>query len=90
MLGILHKIQKKYGWEVYKKLFRKCVEMDKQNKYPKLGEDKIKSDFLVKELSLAAGVNFYSYFKNWGFPVSEEINNALKHLPKPNFIGKGN
>jgi hypothetical protein len=36
----------------------------------------------VKELSLAAGANFYPYFVRWGFPVNRSIYKELKHLPK--------
>lgn len=89
MLGFLHHIQKEYGWDVYKKLFKRYAELVRENNYRDISvvkkdvnETEKKVDTFVKELSLAAGVNFYPYFNRWGFPVKQSINNELKHLPK--------
>ena len=89
MIGFLHHIQKQYGWDVYKKLFKRYAQLVRENNYPHINEIKKnvdetqkKVDVFVKELSLSAGVNFYPYFDRWGFPVNRSINNELKHLPK--------
>ena len=89
MIGFLHHIQKQYGWDVYKKLFKRYAQLVRENNYPDINEIKKndeetekKVNVFVKELSLAAGVNFYPYFDRWGFPVNRAINEELKHLPK--------
>lgn len=82
MIGFLHHIQEQYGWDVYKKLFKRYAELVRENIYPDFDETERKVDLFVKELSLAAGVNFYPYFNRWGFPVSQSINKELKLLPK--------
>jgi hypothetical protein len=82
MIGFLHHIQEQYGWDVYKKLFKRYAELIRENNYPDFDETERKVDLFVKELSLAAGANFYPYFDRWGFPVNRSINNELKHLPK--------
>ena len=89
MIGFLHHIQEEYGWDVYKKLLKRYAELVRANSYPdinKIKKDAVetqkKVDLFVKELSLAAGANFYPYFVRWGFPVNRSINKELKHLPK--------
>ncbi|MHC4439942.1 MAG: M60 family metallopeptidase, partial [Planctomycetota bacterium] len=89
MIGFLHHIQEQYGWNVYKKLFKRYAQLVRENNYPHINEIKKnadetqkKIDVFVKELSLAAGANFYPYFDRWGFPVNRSINKELKHLPK--------
>jgi len=82
MIGFLHEILDQYGWDVYKKLFKKYAELIRENNYPDFNDTEKKVDLFVKELSLAAGVNFYPYFKRWGFPVSQSVNKDLKHLQK--------
>jgi hypothetical protein len=89
MIGFLHHIQEQYGWDVYKKLFKRYAELVRKNNYPHINEIKNnpdetqkKVDLFVKELSLAAGANFYPYFVRWGFPVNRSVNKDLKHLPK--------
>ena len=89
MIGFLHHIQEEYGWDVYKKLFKRYAELVRKNSYPDISdikknvaETEKKVDIFVKELSLAAGANFYSYFDRWGFPVNRSINKELSHLPK--------
>jgi len=89
MIGFLHHIQEQYGWDVYKKLFRRYAQFVRENNYPDINEIKKnadetqkKVDVFVKELSLAAGANFYPYFDRWDFPVNQSINKELKHLPK--------
>jgi hypothetical protein len=70
-------------------VFKRYAELLRENDYPDISvikknvaETEKKVDVFVKELSLAAGVNFYPYFDRWGFPVNESINKELKHLPK--------
>jgi hypothetical protein len=82
MIGFLHHIQEQYGWDVYKKLFKIYSELIRENKYPDFNETERKVNLFVKELSLAAGANFYPYFDRWGFPVKQSIYEELKHLPK--------
>ncbi len=89
MIGFLHHIQEQYGWDVYKKLFKRYAQLVRENNYPHINEIKKndvetqkKVDVFVKELSLAAGANFYPYFERWGFPVKPSVNEELKHLPK--------
>jgi hypothetical protein len=89
MIGFLHHIQEQYGWDVYKKLLKRYAELVRENNYPDINKTKKdavetqkKVDVFVKELSLAAGANFYPYFVRWGFPVKRSINEELKHLPK--------
>jgi len=82
MIGFLHEIRDQYGWDVYRKLFKKYSELIRENNYPDFSDTRKKVDLFVKELSLAAGANFYPYFNRWGFPVSQSINEELKHLPK--------
>jgi len=82
MIGFLHHIQEQYGWDVYKKLFKRYAELIRENNYPDFNETERKVDLFVKELSLAAGANFYPYFDRWGFPVNQSIYKELKHLPK--------
>ena len=89
MIGFLHHIQEEYGWDVYKKLFKRYAKLVRENDYPDINEIKKnvaetekKVDVFVKELSLAAGANFYPYFDRWGFPVNRSINKELEHLPK--------
>ena len=82
MIGFLDHIQDQYGWDVYKKLFKRYAELIRENKCPDFNDTNKKVDLFVKELSLAAGVNFYPYFERWGFPVSRSVNEELKHLSK--------
>ena len=89
MIGFLHHIQQQYGWDVYKELFKRYAQFVRENNYPHINtiknnpsETRKKVDVFVKELSLAAEVNFYPYFKRWGFPVSPSVNNELRHLQK--------
>ena len=82
MIGLLHHISDQYGWDVYRKLFKRYAELVRENDYLEFNETERKVRLFVKELSLAAGVNFYPYFDRWGFPVSQSTNNELKHLPK--------
>jgi hypothetical protein len=81
MAGFLIEIMDHYGWDVYKKLFKRYAELIRENNVPDFNDTEKKVDIFVKELSLAAGANFYPYFKRWGFPVHQSINNELKHLP---------
>jgi hypothetical protein len=88
MIGFLHHIQEQYGWEVYKKLFDRYAELVRKNDYPNFNaikndaaETRKKVNVFVKELSLAAGVNFYPYFARWGFPTDRSVDHELKHLP---------
>jgi hypothetical protein len=81
MLELMHKIQKKYGWKIFKELFKNCVLIIKENKYPEWGENYKKTDFFIENLSIAAGVNFYNIFYKLGFPVTKTIYDKLKHLP---------
>jgi hypothetical protein len=80
MTGLLDTIRKKYGWEVFERFLMVCTETIIAGNYPETEEEK--ADFLVKELSLAAGANVYPCFKKWDFPVSQYVNDELKHLPK--------
>ena len=82
MIGFLDHIRNRYGWDVYKKLFKKYAELIREKNYPDFNDTKKKVDLFVKELSLAAGANFYPYFYRWGFPVSQSINEELEYLPK--------
>jgi hypothetical protein len=89
MIGFLHHIQEQYGWDVYKKLLKRYAELVRDNNYPDINkikkdvvETQQKVDLFVKELSLAAGANFYTCFVRWGFPVDRSINEELKHLPQ--------
>jgi hypothetical protein len=89
MIGFLHHIQEEYGWDVYKKLFKRYAQLVRENDYPDIQkiinddeETEKKVNVFVKELSLAAKVNFAPYFKRWGFPVSQTTNKELKHLPR--------
>jgi len=82
MIGFLHHILDQYGWDVYKKLFKRYAELIREKKYLDFNDTEKKVDLFVKELSLAAGANFYPYFDRWGFPVNQSINKELKHLPK--------
>jgi hypothetical protein len=82
MIGFLHHIQEQYDWDVYKKLFERYAEFIGENEYPDFNETERKVNLFVKELSLAAGANFYPYFDRWGFPVNRSIYEELKHLPK--------
>jgi hypothetical protein len=82
MIGFLHHIRNQYGWDVYKKLFKRYAELIREKNYPDFNDTEKKVDLFVKELSLAAGANFYPYFDRWGFPVNRSINEELKHLPK--------
>jgi hypothetical protein len=81
MIGFLHHIQEQYGWDVYKKLFKRYAELIREESYPDFNDTEKKVDLFVRELSLAAGANFYPYFVRWGFPVNRSINRGLKHLP---------
>jgi hypothetical protein len=96
MIGFLHHIQEQYGWDVYKKLLKRYAELVRENDYPdinKIKKDAVetqkKVDVFVKELSLAAGANFYPYFVRWGFPVKRSINEELKHLPEAKLFEPG-
>ena len=82
MIGFLHEIRDQYGWDVYKKLFKRYAELIREKNYPDFNDTEKKVDLFVKELSLAAGANFYPYFDRWGFHVNRYINEELKHLPK--------
>ena len=82
MIGFLHHIQEEYGWGVYEKLFKRYTELIRGKNYPDFDETERKVDLFVKELSLAAGANFYPYFLRWGFPVNQSVNEELRHLPK--------
>jgi len=82
MIGFLHHILDQYGWDIYKKLFKRYSELIMGKNYPDFNDTEKKVDLFVKELSLAAGANFYPYFDRWGFPVNRSINEELKHLPK--------
>ena len=82
MIGFLHHILDQYGWDVYKKLFKRYAKLIREKNYPDFNDTEKKVDLFVKELSLAAGANFYPYFDRWGFPVNRSINKELKHLPK--------
>jgi len=82
MIGFLHHIQEEYGWDVYRKLFKRYAELIREKNYLDFNDTEKKVDLFVKELSLAAGANFYPYFDRWGFPVNRSINEELKHLPK--------
>jgi len=82
MIGFLHHILDQYGWDVYQKLFKRYAELIRQNKYLEFDDTQKKVDLFVRELSLAAGANFYPYFARWGFPVSRSVNKELQHLPQ--------
>jgi hypothetical protein len=82
MIGFLHHIQEQYGWDVYRKLFKRYAELIRENNYPDFNETERKVNLFVKELSLAVGANFYPYFDRWGFPVNRTIYKELKYLPK--------
>jgi hypothetical protein len=82
MIGFLHHIQEEYGWDVYRKLFKRYAELIREENYPDFNDTEKKADLFVKELSLAAGANFYPYFARWGFPVKQSVNEELRHLPK--------
>jgi hypothetical protein len=82
MIGFLNHILDQYGWDVYKKLFKRYAELIREKNYPDFNDTEKKVDLFVKELSLAAGANFYSYFVRLDFPVNQSINKELKHLPK--------
>jgi len=82
MTGFLHHILDQHGWDVYRKLFKRYAELIREKNYPDFNDTEKKVDLFVKELSLAAGANFYPYFDRWGFPVNRSINKELKHLPK--------
>lgn len=81
MIGFLHHIQQQYGWDVFKKLFKIYANLVRENNYSDFDETERKVNLFVKELSIAAGVNFYPYFYRWGFPLNESINEELQYLP---------
>ena len=82
MIGFLDEIRYQYGWDVYKKLFKRYAELIRENNYPDFNATEEKVNLFVKELSLAAGANFYPYFKGWGFPVNQSVIEELKDLPE--------
>jgi hypothetical protein len=82
MIGFLHHILDEYGWDVYEKLFNRYAELIREKIVPDFNDTEKKVDLFVKELSLAAGANFYPYFERWGFTVNRSINKELIHLPK--------
>ena len=82
MIGFLHHILDEYGWDIYEKLFKRYAELIRENNVTDFNDTEKKVDLFVKELSFAAGANFYPYFDRWGFPVNRSINKELKHLPK--------
>jgi hypothetical protein len=80
MLSLLTVIKETYGWAPFYGFFRECAKKAKAGSTPTAEQEKV--DFLVYELSMAAGVDLSSYFIRWGFPVSESVIHELKTLPK--------
>jgi len=79
MLGLLRIIKEAYGWDAFYRFFEVCAQKAEAGQVPGTEQEKI--DFLVRELSLAAGVDLSSYFVRWGFPVSKDVVNELRTLP---------
>lgn len=79
MLSLLTVIKDTYGWGSFYRFFKVCADNAKAGKQP--GSEQEKVDFLVRELSLAAGVDLSSYFVRWGLPVSKGVISELCTLP---------
>ncbi|MCK4958855.1 MAG: M60 family metallopeptidase [Planctomycetes bacterium] len=78
MLSLLTVIRETYGWDPFYRFFKVCANKAKAGNPS--GTEQEKVDFLVRELSVAAGVDFSSYFVRWGLPVSEAVTTELRTL----------
>ncbi len=71
-------IQNDFGWDLFKKTFRRYQELPDDQR-PK--GDAEKRDRLVRYLSETAGRNFAPYFNLWGIPLSDGLKRDLKQYP---------
>ncbi|AQQ08702.1 hypothetical protein L21SP3_00491 [Sedimentisphaera cyanobacteriorum] len=71
-------LQEEFGWEPYKKVFRKYEKMD-SNELPKNDSERINRWVLL--FSQTVKKNLVPFFRGWGWPVSEETAGKLKNLP---------
>ena len=72
-------IQNDFGWELFKRTFRRYQELPDQER-PK--SDAEKRDRLVRYLSEAAGRDFAPYFTLWGIPLSHGLKRDLIKYPE--------
>jgi hypothetical protein len=71
-------IQNDFGWDLFKKTFRRYQELP-DDKRPK--NDAEKRDRLVRYLSETAGRNLAPYFTLWGIPLTDKLKRDLKKYP---------
>lgn len=74
----LRQLQEDFGWETFKKAFRKFQQDDKQNFGHRIREsreqsDQRKMDNFVVYMSQAAERDLTPFFKVWGFPLSDSV-----------------
>ncbi len=72
-------IQNDFGWELFKRAFRRYQELPDDQR-PR-GDDE-KRDRFVRYFSEAAGRNFAPYFSLWGIPLSDGLKHDLKKYPE--------
>ena len=73
----LRQIQEDFGWEIFKKTFRRFQQLDKQMYGKQLQEtqeqaEKRRLEDFVVYLSDAAQRDFVPFFRIWGFPISDD------------------
>ncbi len=78
-LILFRQIQNDFGWETFKKVFRRFHEENARNNNPSYS-DQEKIDHFVLYLSQAAQRNLMPFFRAWGIPVSEKIAGQVNDL----------
>lgn len=80
-LAMFRQIQTDFGWETFKKVFRRFHEENaRNNNPPHTNQEKI--DNFVIYLSDATQRNLFPFFSTWGIPVSEKCAELLKQYPQ--------
>uniref|UniRef100_H3DA20 Si:ch211-210b2.2 n=1 Tax=Tetraodon nigroviridis TaxID=99883 RepID=H3DA20_TETNG len=69
-------LQEKFGWDAFKKVFASYYE--KRN-FPQ--DNKGKMNLYAETFSRTVGMNLTGFCKSWGWPIEEETEEALSHLP---------
>lgn len=69
-------LQERFGWDAFKKVFADYYEM---RNFP--GNNKGKMNLYAETFSRAVGMNLSGFFKSWGWPIEEDTEEALSHLP---------
>lgn len=82
----LRQIQEDFGWEIFKKTFRRFQQENRQmtrekRKGSREQADQRKIDNFVTYLSDAAERDLAPFFKLWGFPVSEQAAQKTEIYP---------